>query len=790
MKKLIVVLLLFVLALSCKKDIKKETHLIDFIPNNPTAVIYASSINNLQDNLLQNEFFQQYKATKTYQEVQENFQFLDSIKSANEVLISYATVGKSLSYLVAISQKNTQNNLIYKAGSKHYNGVEYQELQDQNTFAIALDSTLVFTSSEILIENLIRNQKDNIKYSDPSLLKLYGAMGDETTFFVNAKKIPNFIKSIFPTSFLSTQNWLSFELDVNDGISINGVATNNKVALDFVTQLQKSDTGKSAVHEIIPENFTNYTSYNFEEIKNYSSPFENFTALIKNCTEVVSFTVKEANLCAFKIENTVVLDNLQEISVYRNATIYKNTYYKIPTEINPVQPEYVCFLDDFMVMANTEVALQNCIAHYQNKTTLVTQSYYQQNAKALLSKVHIVNSVKTKKIVNQLSKSLNDAALLKVSTKKYPLLIHQIIYEAGHVQFNSVLKKVEKTKGKSAIYQLVSVGLAAEIAMQPQWIKNHKTNQKDLVVQDVNNVLYLISNKGKIIWKKQLNGKIQGKIQQIDIYKNKRLQMAFTTNTEFMVLDRNGEKVSPFYQKFTAGGLLPLAVFDYDNSRNYRFVITQNEEVFLFDNKMKRVKGFKFKKAKSNILYAPKHLRVGTKDYIIIAESNGKLHILNRQGKRRTKVKQHFVFSEFPLLFTKNAIIFRDNKNDVRQINVTTGATKKIDILQNNESSYTVKDKVKVKLGGQNLTIKNKTIELNYGTYTSPKIQYVNKNYYISITDLDTQKVFVYNSKGKLLSNFPIYGKSEITLTNADKDSYLEFAVQGENNTILMYKMK
>jgi len=779
-----------VILFSCKKEVKRESQLIDFVPNNPTAVIVSKSIANLQHETADNEFLKTFKNTNTYEHIQKRYAVLNEISSQNEILVGYGTVGKSLECLLAIKAKNTTTTFKKDSIKREYNGVAYRKLKNHNAYSLIIDSTLVVSSSDILIENLIRNQKDNIKYSDPNLFKLFTASEAETTFFMNAEKLPKFVKSVFPTSYLSNKGWLSFETNADGGISINGVATDNKVTNDFITQLQQSDIEKSTVHEIIPENVTHYSSYNFEEIKNFKSPFDNFAELIDNTTEAVSFTVKDANLCAFKIDNTVVLDNLQEISTYRSVVIYKNTYYKIPTIINPVQPEYVCFLADFMIMANTEVALQNGIAHYQNKTTLKEQPYYQENAKALLRASHIVNGVKTNEVVNKLAKSLADATLLKVSTKKYPLLMHQITYEDGHVQFNSVLQKVTESKGKSAISQMASVTLDAEIAMQPQWIKNHKTNQKDLVVQDVNNVLYLISNTGKIVWKKQLEAKIKGNIKQIDIYKNKRLQMAFTTDTEFMVLDRNGKNVKPFYKKFADGGLLPLAVFDYDNSRNYRFVIAQNESVFMFDNKMKAVKGFKFKKAKSTILYAPKHLRVGTKDYIVIAEKNGKLHILNRQGKSRTKVKKSFKFGVKPLLFTKNNIVFIADKSQVQQVNVSTGAVKKIDILLSEESTFALKDKVKVKLEGQNLTIKNKTIELDYGTYTQPKIEYVNRKYYVSVTDLDTQKVFLYNSKGQLLPNFPVYGKSDITLANADKDSYLEFAVQGENNAILIYKMK
>ena len=43
----------------------------------------------------------------------------------------------------------------------------------------------------------------------------------------------------------------------------------------------------------------------------------------------------------------------------------------------------------------------------------------------------------------------------------------------------------------------------------------------------------------------------------------------------------------------------PLAVFDYDKQRNYRFLITQNKNLLMYDSKGKAVKGFKYKAAQS-----------------------------------------------------------------------------------------------------------------------------------------------------------------------------------------------
>ena len=58
-----------------------------------------------------------------------------------------------------------------------------------------------------------------------------------------------------------------------------------------------------------------------------------------------------------------------------------------------------------------------------------------------------------------------------------------------------------------------------------------------------------------------------------------------------------------------------------------------------------------------------------------------------------------------------------------------------------------------------------------------------------AITDLQTQKVYLFDSQAKLISNFPVYGNSLIELDNIDVDSNLEFVVKGDSNNIIVYKI-
>jgi len=791
MKSLHTLFIIFFSLLSCDKKETRINTLTDYIPNNPSVVISAPSIQKLQSELKENSFIKSFNATKTFQDLKKDFSFCNNIKSDNSILISYATVGKTLEYLFTIKVKNIENKIETNETKKSYNSISYQELKNQKAYTLVLDSTLVISSSEILIENLIRNNTDNIRYSNSSFLKLHGTSdNNKVSAYLNNEKKPVFFNSIFPTQFLGKTNWTSIELNNNNGLSINGITTNTTITHSFAKNLLQSKTEESNSSEIIPINFSNYTAYTFEELKNFDSPFENFNELIDNCTEATSFSEEKNSSCAFKLLNTSVSENLTELNTYRNTIIYKNTYYKIPTLISKTHPEYACYLGDFLILSNNIESIQNCISHYQNKTTLNNQHFFTENTDTLLREAHITNGVKTNILKNKLAVILDDSSILKVQLNEFPVLMNQITFEDNYIQFNSIIKKISKQKAKASISQVASINLSSDITSTLQWVINHKTNEKELVTQDKNNVLHLISNKGNVIWSKQLDGKIQGKITQVDLFKNRKLQLAFTTNNEFLVLDRNGKIVDQFHKKFSEGNLLPLSVFDYDKNRNYRFVISNNNKIAMYDNKFKVIKGFKFTKADSNILHSPQHCRIGTKDYIIIPETNGTLHVLNRQGKSRTDIKTKFSFDTSEFSNYKNDLVFKDGKNTVHRVNISSGKVSKLDILQGNNLNFiNHKKSSKVKLEDNILTINDKSVELDFGNYSSPEIFYNDKKIYINVTDLDSQKVYIYNYSAELLDQFPVYGQSPIVLTNMDKDSKLEFAVKGESNSILIYKM-
>jgi hypothetical protein len=338
------------------------------------------------------------------------------------------------------------------------------------------------------------------------------------------------------------------------------------------------------------------------------------------------------------------------------------------------------------------------------------------------------------------------------------------------------------------ITQLFSLAVDQKLQSVPQFFSNHKTGGQDVAVQDVSNTLYLISESGKVLWTKKLSGPILGAIHEVDLLRNGKKQLAFTTKNAFYVLDRNGKPVGPFPVNFRDAVTQPLAVFDYDNNRKYRFVVVQGKNLIMYDSKAQMVKGFAFKSGSSTIVLPPQHIRMGNKDYIVIAQENGTLNILNRVGATRIKVGKKFDFSDIPIAEEANhfVVITKDNRKESIDQNGKITSQQ----LEVSEAYYfSVNGSTKVTLDDNKLRINGKLVELPFGIYSKPST-FLNRETYISVTETQENKVFVFNKAGILLPGFPVYGTSSIDMGASSQKGKTIFVVQGSSKEVLLYSLQ
>lgn len=237
-------------------------------------------------------------------------------------------------------------------------------------------------------------------------------------------------------------------------------------------------------------------------------------------------------------------------------------------------------------------------------------------------------------------------------------LKEKMFYKA-HTGFNPKNKMYQNTLWEAL--------LDTAVHLPPVPLINHKTGEKELVCQDLNANLYLLSNTGKILWKKNVAETILGQPAQVDFFANGKLQMLFVTQNYIHLVDRNGNYVAGFPVRIKSGAAAGLTVFDYDNSKKYRLWLPlKNNTVVCLGTDCKSVEGFVPVVLKAPLARPVAHLLLQQKDYFVLTDTLGNVYITNRKGEQRAPVTGRVPAGSGPLYFdvgkdvSKTTICFAD----------------------------------------------------------------------------------------------------------------------------------
>ena len=330
--------------------------------------------------------------------------------------------------------------------------------------------------------------------------------------------------------------------------------------------------------------------------------------------------------------------------------------------------------------------------------------------------------------------------------------IFQLIEGDKVINLNGYISNFKNEKAGLAFNTKFDTSVSDEIILGPIIVKNHINNTNEVLIQDSKNILYLINNLGQVEWSKKIEGKIIKQIDQIDSYKNGKLQYVFVTNESMHLIDRKGRDVGKFPLKFKDLITKPLAVFDYDKNKNYRLLITQNNELFMFDSKGNRVRGFDYKK-RGKIVTQPKHFRIGNKD-VIVFKTTDKLTILNRRGAVRINMKKEYNYSSEDIYQHENSLITTTVKNEIIRIDMK-GNTKLEDAMPIN--SKLLSDKSSIFTLQKNILSNSiNDVEIPFGKYEGFKIYTRNDKSYLNLFDSQNNKIYLFDENLKSIKGFPI----------------------------------
>lgn len=620
-------------------------------------------------------------------------------------------------------------------------------------------------------------------------------------------------ETLQPQTTLEANKWSAYDLHMAyDSFRLQGTdvlpdsTLNNRSLIKNMPVLPLLE-----VAGIAPSNTTGIYSYSLADPATFLSNQKDLLArnntqmnIVESTEQLSLLEISGRTLFAIKSVNTDLMEESlrpfkgevtpfqgSSITALKDAGLLQQAFEPLLNKTEP--PAFYCNLENYFIFSGNLESLQGLISAYSRKDTYALQESFKNVSQSLPSEASALVLVKNTGEAELLRDPGTVFSLPPNILAGLPedyLYLAEINSASDYALLSYQLREESTVQAKKeAVEVQFTRQLDAKLAWGPQFLKNHDTGRMDIAVQDDQNTLYLYSDQGKLFWKKDLDGSIRGKISQVDLFKNGKLQMAFNTSSKLMVLDRNGEIVAPFPKSFPGGNLSGLAVFDYENNRNYRLVVCQGNKIFMYDGQGRDVRGFKFREAESAVRDTPKHIRIGNKDYLLFKLENGVLKILNRVGDTRVKVTDRFDFSENPVYLYKNTFAFTEADGMLVTID-TRGRLGRIPMHLNKDHGIDATTKTLAVMNDNELRVKGNSAELDLGVYTHPRIFYLHDIIYVAVTDIQSQRVFLFRSDASPLKGFPIEGNGLADMTDTDNDRNPELVVQFRDSAFALYTVK
>lgn len=803
MKRFILIFLLFNLFLfaSCASEQKGLSAPKNFLPKETEVVFDISDWQSFYHDVENNTFLHSYSETPVFSHFQNHKTLFANLHPVSGSLLCFSTGSEhSFTFLSVYTEKILQIDSIQNKTSETLK-IGEKEIQrivvDKNpVFSAVKDSVYIISSSQEVLLDLL----DRKTQTDPEFQKLF-ELQSKDSYIV-------FVKEQDQKKAGSFFSWSRANLTLTqESIHMTGIT----VATDSVPQLLKifkdQDPQQSNMAEIVPISANRCSSITFNDSeklqtqlaafrKEKSSPTK--TGIFDSSSEVGIIEMSAGNAFFIKsIDPTVTQDALASHTsaeaTFRETPIKSIDIPNLFSEVfSPLFPKsevfFVFALDDFFVFAPTIQLCEDIIISYLNQNTLKNSSQFNM----MNSKISSAPSLMTITLdgthpdrFQALFIPQTLALTEKKASKKYPIAVQQYIADRNFAHFSFYAREFsEGTKSDViGVNELYHIDLKAPVITQPLFYEGHAPQ---VVVQDAENTLYLISESGKIIWNKSLESPILGTIEFVDLHGNGNRHMVFVTQKTLHVIDRNGKDAAGFPLRFKDDITQPVAVFDYENKRDYRFFLIQDKKVLLYDGKGKPVKGFSFSGTKSSIIQPVSHIRMGNKDYILIAEQNGKLNILNRMGQTRVEVKKAFNFSRIPLTYEDNHFVVITLDHSKERIS-EKGEVSSLKLNVSDNYWFVTEGSTKATLDDNNLRINGKLIELPLGIYSEPVLLNASQKMLSAITEIQEKKVYLFDHQNQLIEGFPVFGSSVPSFAGKSGQVERFMVVRGDESGIIVY---
>ncbi|MCK5821733.1 MAG: DUF3352 domain-containing protein [Bacteroidales bacterium] len=553
-------------------------------------------------------------------------------------------------------------------------------------------------------------------------------------------------------------------------------------------------------------------------------PGENGKAL-----PVVVIEVRSQNLASEKLISWLQMKARKENKkvqdyrfIYRPDQDRQHNIYQLPVSGIPeslfgnlfaeVEGKYFGFTENYLILSDDRQAIQDVIYHKELKRTLSTDQVYQSVIGQIGMRNNFVFYLAPFKSKEFLASKVNKewAALIaenKEFVNRLGAVSMQVQSRNSKFYHNMFIRFSESVSdGPQTMWQSQ---LGTTLNFKPVFTINHNTKRKEIFLQDEAHVVYLVNTAGHVLWKQPLNEAINSEIFQIDFYKNGRLQFLFSTKNALHLLDREGNYVDKYPVNLRSEASNGMALFDYDSRKEYRiFIAGIDKKIYVYDKDGAVVKGWKFKGTEGLVTTEVQHHRIGTKDYIVIADPM-RVYILNRKGDTRVTPSRQFAKS-----VNNSLILDRQSSKGARLITTDvegtvwytyfSGAVEKKelsgysaehffqydDINGDGRKDFIFADQDRLEVlsaDGKRIFDKKLSGKITH----SPSIyRFPGNSREIGVVSRNKEEIYLFKANGMQHEGFPLRGRTQFSIGYLDPSSkQFNLLVGGDDLFLLNYKV-
>lgn len=812
MRQFLALLAFILLIVACDdKAAVKDNPLIQHIPEDSKIILHTEDLDEVVEYASSLDIYDQISGLSRIKEIQKSASFLShydlrdpsfvtlSIEGKNEVVITLITEAATS----RVDSTTESKELVYDSKALFTDVVDNTSYYYTNYNGVHIAS-----SSRLVLESLMRREIDNYIFDEEFNDIFNRTSGADLAVYAKGSN-DEWLKQFLLGKNINdrTKDGLWYELEPqisNHQFRLDGIITYKDSIKMYQSLFNKVIPQKNKLINITPINTVSFMSVTYKNADQLYANLNNYhttqlklpvlqKTILANTDEFAELEISGSTALAFSLKpyETLFID-IDSLSVsdytYRDKKIYELNQALKTSSFKPLMHTrtytHATQFSNYLIFAENQATLETIISNLQNNTVIGKQLWWEEARSSLsdnstLLKLYNINALKEKASVTS---TADKKTLKKVNSDTHPLWISQYVHEDEYAHYHFIIPTAVSDQSRSLTSQMATYRSQLPIIAGPFLFPNHITKKHDIAFQDEDHVLHLISSKGELLWSKPLDSKVSGGIHVVDGYKNGRKQLVFSTSDKVYYVDRKGRDVNAYPITFKNGVTQPVSVFDYDNSRNYRFLVTSKERLTMLNIQGKKVSGFNYK-SNGMITTAPQHYRSGTKDYICFAREDQPVAILNRIGKTRTSVSQ-VLNIKGSLYFDENSILLQTTDNEKAVINLTTGVVEKESAGMSNSSVYKMENGLEVIQNNNVIEINGEELELPYGTYTRAQIAIIDGKPYVHLIEQGDHKVYILNEEARIIPGLPVYGKEAAAIEQSD----IRYLVTKDERDIIIYK--